>query len=177
MILLLNGPLGIGKSTLAEALCERIARSVVLGGDHLVATNPPPPDATGYLHGVLALLARHHRAAGYRHFLIEHLWRTPGELDDLRRRLTLACPESGIHCYLLTLPLEENLRRIRRRAEARALDELDFELRTVGEERDVLYGDGSEGLGEPLDVSGPLERVVERLVRQLAARHPCLEFA
>jgi adenylate kinase family enzyme len=37
MIILLNGPLGIGKSTLAEALGECIEKCVSLDGNHLVA--------------------------------------------------------------------------------------------------------------------------------------------
>jgi shikimate kinase len=41
MIIALYGPLGIGKSTLAEALAESIDRCVMLDGDHLVAVNPP----------------------------------------------------------------------------------------------------------------------------------------
>jgi adenylate kinase family enzyme len=40
MIIVLNGPLGIGKSTLAEALSESIDRCVMLDGDALVAANP-----------------------------------------------------------------------------------------------------------------------------------------
>lgn len=43
MIIVLNGPLGIGKSTLAEALTESIEQSVMLDGDRLAATNPPRP--------------------------------------------------------------------------------------------------------------------------------------
>lgn len=177
MILLLNGPLGIGKSSLAEALCERIDQCVMLGGDHLLAANPMPGDELAYLHGIIGMLVRHHRAAGYRHFVIEHLWRRPSEIDDLRLELTRACPESGIHCFLLTLPLNDNLRRIRRRQDARAMDELAFELRTVEEEREALYGSGIEGLGEPLDVSGKLDRVADDLVARLAAQYPHLELA
>ena len=37
MIIVLNGPLGIGKSTLAEALTESIDACAMLSGDHLVA--------------------------------------------------------------------------------------------------------------------------------------------
>ena len=50
MIIVLNGPLGIGKSTLAEALAESIHECVMLDGDHLVAANPPPADEIDYLH-------------------------------------------------------------------------------------------------------------------------------
>lgn len=45
MFIVLNGPLGIGESTLAEALCESIDHCVMLDGDHVVAANPSHPDA------------------------------------------------------------------------------------------------------------------------------------
>lgn len=73
MIIVLNGPLGIGKSTLAEALAESIDRCVMLDGDHLVATNPPADDEREHLHSTIALLVGHHRRFGYRHYVIDHL--------------------------------------------------------------------------------------------------------
>ena len=167
MIVVLNGPLGIGKSTLAEALTEHIDQCVMLDGDHLVAANPPPADEIGYLHSTIALLVAHHRRAGYRHFVIDHLWRTPEELDDLRRRLLDVEPHADVRCFLLVLPLDENLRRIERRQGARALDEREFELRTVAEEREVLYRRGGDDLGEPVDVSAPPEELVAALLRRL----------
>jgi hypothetical protein len=87
MCIVLNGPLGIGKSTLAEALTETIDRCAMLNGDSLVALNPPPADEIEYFHSTIALLIRHHRSFGYRHFVIDHLWRSSAELADLRRRL------------------------------------------------------------------------------------------
>ena len=59
MIVVLNGPLGIGKSTLAEALSESIDRCVMLDGDKIAATNPP--SSLEYLHATLELLVAHHR--------------------------------------------------------------------------------------------------------------------
>ena len=44
MIIVLNGSVGIGKSTLAEALTESIEHCVILDGDRLVTTNPAPAD-------------------------------------------------------------------------------------------------------------------------------------
>lgn len=131
MIIVLNGPLGVGKSTLAEALSESIDGCVMLDGDHLIAANPPRADTTEYLHSTIALLVAHHRTFGYRHFVINHLWRTPGELADLRRRLHDVDADAEIRGLLLTLPLEENLRRVERRQSARAIDEREFERRTV----------------------------------------------
>lgn len=165
-IVLLNGPLGIGKSTLAEALSESIDLCVMLDGDHVVAANPPPADETGYLHETLALLVAHHRRHGYRRFVVDHIWRTPQELEDLRRRLLEIDPDARIHIFLLTLPLEENLRRIERRQTARALDEIEFERETVAEERRALFTGGSS-LGEPFDVSASPAVCVIRLKERI----------
>ncbi len=168
MIIVLNGPLGIGKSTLAEALAEGIHQCVMLDGDHLVAANPPPADEIGHLHSTIALLVAHHRRFGYRHFVINHLWRTPGALTDLRRRLRDVDADADIRCLLLTLPLEENLRRIQRRQNARALDEQQFELRTVAEEREALSKNTGDSLGMPFDVSAPPADLVATLLLRLA---------
>lgn len=162
MIIVLNGPLGIGKSSLAEALCERIDLCVSLDGDYLVAANPPAQNELEHLHSTIALLVEHHRKFGYRNFVINHLWRSKAELDDLRSRLR-ADPE--IHCFRLTLPLEEILWRIERRASARALDELDFERKTVLEEYALLSAAEGSELGEPIDASGTPDELAEILLR------------
>lgn len=170
MIIVLNGPLGIGKSTLAEALAENIDQCVMLDGDQLIAANPPPPDEIEYLHSTIALLVAHHRRSGYRHFVIDHLWRTAAELTDLRRRLIEVDADADIHCFLLTLPLDENLRRIQRRQSARALDEQDLERRTVAEERETLSKNADSDLGEPFDVSAPPVDLVSMLLLRLGLR-------
>jgi len=164
MIILLNGPLGIGKSTLGEALAERIDRCVMLDGDRLIALNPPPADEAAYLHATIALLVAHHRSSGYTHFVIDHIWRTAGEREDLRDRLLAADPGADIRMFLLTLPLEDNLRRIARRQQARALDEQEFERRTVIEEREALSAVPDGELGERFDVSAPPSELVTRLL-------------
>jgi hypothetical protein len=170
VIIVLNGPLGIGKSTLAEALTESIDQCVMLDGDHLVAANPPPANEIEYLHSTIALLVAHHRRFGYRNFVIDHLWCTPAELDDLRSRLLEVEPGVDIRCFLLTLPLEENLQRIERRQGARALDEQEFELRTVAEERDTLFREDVGDLGTPFDVFAPPAELVEALLLRLGLR-------
>ena len=167
MIVLLNGPLGIGKSTLAEALAESINDSVFVDGDRLIATNPEAPEGAAYLHEIVAMLVGHHRSHGYRHFVIDHIWRSPAEIADLRARLDI---DDGFHCFLLTLPDEEHRRRIERRARARALDEREFEMRTYREERDALAVFGDCEVGALLDVSAPVEELVARLRLRLGLR-------
>jgi hypothetical protein len=163
MIIVLNGPLGIGKSTLAEALAESISQCVMLDGDHLVAANPSPSDPLEYLHSTIALLVSHHRRYGYRHFVVNHIWTSAADLARLRERLTEM--DDDMRCFLLTLPFDEHRRRIHDRASARALDEREFEERTVRQEIEALASGGAD-LGEPFDVSArPLELVAQLLQR------------
>ena len=70
MIIVLNGPLGIGKSTLAETLAESLDHCVMLDGDHLIAANPPPDDEMEFLHSTIALLV---------------CGKTPFAVDDLQK--------------------------------------------------------------------------------------------
>lgn len=165
MIVILNGPLGVGKSTLAEALSESIDGCVMLDGDHLVAANPPAADAMGHLHSTISVMVEHHRRFGYRHFVINHLWTEPAALKDLRQRLVAGDPD--IRSFLLTLPEEENLARIARRAGSRAYDETAFELRTNPIERAALAQAQGDELGERFDVSAPVAELVARMRRCL----------
>jgi thymidylate kinase len=168
MIIVLNGPLGVGKSTLAEALAESIDHCVMLDGDHLVAANPPSLNPLEHLHSTIALLVAHHRRFGYLHFVVDHIWTSPAELADLHGRL--AEMDNDIRCFLLTLPADENLRRIERRASARALDEREFELRTFRKEREALAWNPGAALGQPFDVSAPPEQLVATMLRHVGLR-------
>jgi len=171
MVILLNGPLGIGKSTLGEALGEAIDGSVTLDGDRLAALNPPPADELQALHETIAVLFEHHLERGYRRFVINHCWSTEAEIADLENFLRRISPDLVMRCFLLTLPKEENLRRIARRQAARAIDEAEFEARHFAEEFDHLSRTSGE-LGEPFDVSDPPERLVPRLLGLLGQPLP-----
>ena len=166
MIVLLNGPLGIGKSTLAEALSESIPQCVMLDGDHLIAANPGWPDEIEHLHSTIALLMAHHQRFGYAHFVITHLWTSPAQIDNLRHRV--AGLDDDFRCFLLTLPIEENLRRIQRRQSAREIDEREFEQRTFRQEREALAANADAALGEPFDVSAPVSQLVARMRARLS---------
>ena len=166
MIIILNGPLGAGKSTLAEALAESIDQCVMLDGDQLIAANPPASDQIEHLHSTLVLLVAHHRQFGYRHFVIDHIWKSPADLSDLRLRLREVDPDAEIRCFLLTLSLEQNLRRIQRRQAVRPSDEHDIEWRTVLAERQALARQPLGQLGEPFDVTAPPWELVAALLRR-----------
>jgi hypothetical protein len=166
MFLMLNGPLGIGKSTLAEALGERIDNSVTLFGDAMAAINPLRGGERAQVHAAMAALIEHHWANGYRHFVVEHHWPTAESLADLVGRLREVAPDEPVRCFLLVLSEAENRSRIARRQEARAIDEREFEWKTFAEESATLSTAGTE-LGEPFDVSDPVGVLVMRMLGSL----------
>ena len=165
MIILLNGPLGIGKTTLADALMESIDQCVMLDGDFLVAANPEPSDKLEHLHSTIALLVPHYQSLGYKHFVIAHIWTTQEEIDDLRHRFVNH--DAEFRCFLLTLSAEENRKRINRRASVRIVDEQEFELRTVTEEREMLKVRSGTNLGELFDVTAPPLVLVNEMLNRL----------
>ena len=138
----------------------------MLDGDHLIAANPPPSDEVGY-----CMRSWHCSSSiGCLHFVITHFWRTSAELDDLRGRLCEVDAKVDIRCFLLVLSLDDNLRRIQRRQSARALDEQEFEQRTVMQERGILSKAGDDHLGDPFDASASPEELVETLLSRLGIR-------
>lgn len=165
MIILLNGPLGIGKTTFAEALTEGIQQCAMLDGDHLIAVNPSPRDEQALLHSTIALLIAHYQSFGYRYFVVNHIWASVEQIDDLRYRLTEL--DADIRCFLLTLELEENLSRIKRRASTRAIDELEHDLRLVRKERSIFAKQCNMDLGQPFDVSDSPSVLVQAMLKHL----------
>ena len=165
VIILLNGPLGVGKSSLGEALMEALPHSAHLDGDALVATNPPVPANPGgrdRLHGAIERMVTYHLQFGIHHFVISHVWFDAQDLRDLMDRLLGCAPGAQVHCFRLCLDAEANLERIERRARGRALDELACERRTVRDERSRLAG--RKDLGERFDVTRPVDDLVGDLL-------------
>lgn len=149
---------------------ESVHMCVMLDGDHVVALNPAPLNETEYFHSTLALLFNHHLGNGYRHFVINHIWRTDLELADLCQRLRAVDAKVVIHSFLLSLSLKENLRRIERRQSSRAINESEFEAQTVQEERKILFSQNDSKLGEIFDVSATPEDLVKLLLSRLSLR-------
>jgi len=167
LVVLLNGPLGIGKSTLGEVLGEALDRSVTLDGDSLAALNPPPADEAARLHETLALLVRHHLSGGYDRFVINHYWSSAEQIADFDSRLRAVAPGVRVRCFRLTLPREANLQRIAQRQSVRAIDEVDFEAEHFAEEHALLSAAEGDELGEAFDVTDPPEMLAARLMALL----------
>ena len=167
LVIVLNGPLGVGKSTLGEVLGESIEQSVTLDGDRLLALNPPPADEVSSLHATIALLVGHHLTKGYRRFIINHSWSSAEEITDLQRCLDGVAEKVRVHCFRLTVSKEENVRRIALRRRARAIDESEFEHRHFAEEYAHLSSADGNELGIPFDASDRPENLAVRMLTSI----------
>ncbi len=118
MIIIINGPLGIGKTSLSWALLERFERAVMLDGDYLGAVRPfdlHSPARVEYLYQTLRQAVAFHQANGYPNFVINYVFETPESLARLRQLLANLDPD--IRAFRLVCRDEAEMeRRIRRRA-------------------------------------------------------------
>jgi len=125
MIIIINGSLGVGKSSVAEELHYKFERSVYLDGDYIGFVHPfEIYDKTRleHLYRTLELLIKFHQKFGYYDFVINYVFETPVALQEL---LALLRPlDAQLHTYWLTCESEEQAQRI----QARQHENLDLEL-------------------------------------------------
>lgn len=156
MIIIINGPLGIGKTTVAWALNARMGPSVMLDGDFIGAVEPfeiYDEARIAYLYKTLAqLVAYHQREGGYRNFVINYVFETPESLADL---LALLRPlDDAIHVFRLTCAPEEMERRIRERGRADYEGQPSWELERCHELAAIQEAAAQRGfLGSVVDAS------------------------
>jgi predicted kinase len=117
MIVIINGPCGIGKTAAAWELNSRFDRSVMLDGDYIGAVHPFEiyDDArVAYLYQTLRYLVAYHIEQGdYHNFVINYVFETPESLAELCH--LLAALDDEIYSFCLTATDEEIEMRLRKR--------------------------------------------------------------
>lgn len=87
MIVIINGPCGIGKTTVAWELNSRFERSVMLDGDFIGAVHPfeiYDEERIAYLYRTLRHLIQFHvEEGGYQDIVINYVFETPESLAEL----------------------------------------------------------------------------------------------
>jgi GrpB-like predicted nucleotidyltransferase (UPF0157 family)/predicted kinase len=127
MIIIINGPLGIGKTETTWKLLEHFERAVMLDGDHIGAVVPfeiYDPERIEYLYQTLRHLVAWHVEHGYRNFVLDYVFEEPESLARLRHLLSDLDDE--IYAFRLVCAEAEMERRIRRRARLLSIDGVDL---------------------------------------------------
>ena len=152
MIIIINGSLGVGKTSVAETLQCKFDRSVHLDGDAIGDVHPfeiYDPARIIHLYEALALLVRFHQKHGYANFVINYVFESADSLQDLLKLLRPL--EPSIHTYWLTCNGQEQAKRI----QGRRREELDWELQRFVELQHIQAEAARQGfIGKEVDTSG-----------------------
>ncbi len=166
MIIIINGSLGVGKSSVADELHWKFDRSIHLDGDCIGDVHPFEiyDDARiDHLYRTLELLVGFHQKNGYANFVINYVFESPDSLQDL---LALLRPlDSSIHTYWLTCDGQEQARRIR----LRRRNELDWELNRFVELQQIQRKAAQHGfIGIEVDTTDlTVNEVADRIWKDL----------
>ena len=151
MIIIINGSLGVGKSSVAEQLHYKFDKSVHLDGDCIGDVQPfkiYDEARLDHLYRTMELLIGFHQKNGYHNFVINYVFESPESLQEL---LDLLRPlDPSIHCYWLTCDEEEQAKRIRNRSR----EDLQWELRRFVELRRIQKEASQSGfIGKEVDTT------------------------
>ena len=156
MIVIINGPCGIGKTAVSEALATHFDRAVMLDGDYIGDVHPfeiYDDERIDYLYHTLQHLVAFHVSEGnYHNFVINYVFETPDSLADLRQRLSAYDDE--IYAFRLTASHAAVEERIIKREGVNGEDvgwylNRFLELMAI-QEQAALYGD----MGFVIDTTG-----------------------
>ena len=151
MIIIINGSLGVGKSSVAEQLHYKFEKSVHLDGDCIGDVQPfriYDKSRLNHLYRTMELLIGFHQSNDYRNFVINYVFESSESLQEL---LDLLYPlDPSIHCYWLTCEEEEQAKRIRNRRR----EDLEWELSRFVELRRIQKEASQHGfLGKEVDTT------------------------
>lgn len=173
MIVIINGPCGVGKTEVSWKLLELFEQAVMLDGDFLGAVHPfqiYDEERVAYLYRTLCeLVAFHQRKGGYADFVVNYVFETPESLADLRRQLGEL--DDVTYAYRLTATDNEMVRRIRQRNTEQAA----WELTRFRELTDIIGRGALRGdMGYPIDTTG--RNAVETAAAIWANIHEAVEI-
>lgn len=168
MIVILNGSVGVGKTTTAWALSRSFEKSVMLDGDHLGAVYPFEiyDDArVAYLYKTLEHLISFHQKHGYPNFVINYVFESPELLSALTQMLEPL--GNRVYTFWLTCAPEAQRARILKRN----TDQVTWELERLGELNTILEAASERGnIGTQVDTTGKTVAEMVTLIRSALSK-------
>ncbi len=168
MIVIINGPLGVGKTEVAWKLIEKFDHAVMLDGDYLGAVHPfeiHDSQRVAYLYDTICHVVCFHVEHGYHNLVVDYVFEQPESLAQLRRALNEI--DDVTYAFRLTCSVEEMEHRIRTRSSdpARITWELNrFRELMVIQEANARRGD----LGFVIDTTAlSIEDVADAIWRNI----------
>ena len=168
MIIIINGSVGVGKSSTAEALHWKFENSVNLDGDYIGFVHPfeiYDEERIDRLYRTLELLVRFYKEEGFENFVINYVFESPDSLNDL---IKLLHPfDQEIHAFWLTCNPEEQKNRIL----ARPSEDHSWELNRYIELNAIQQAAAGRGfIGQQIDTTDNSALEVAQMIwRQLSA--------
>ena len=151
MIIVINGSLGVGKTSTSWALMKLIDYCVMLDGDILGAVNPfelADSKRFDYFIDTMSHLIKFHKKNSYRHFVINYVFENATEFDKLIDKLHES--DDHVRSFLLTCNREKQKARIIKRNN----ETVDGELKRSKELNGILEQSSELGfIGEKIDTS------------------------
>jgi hypothetical protein len=134
-LIFVNGPCGIGKTSVGWGLLDLIYSSVLLDGDNFGAVNPfdlEDPAREPYLLRTLGLVMRHHLSAGYANLILPYVFSGPSCYEALIKEI----PKDSLIVRKFRLDASQDA--IKQRIRERGSVDEDWELRRFAELRELF---------------------------------------
>lgn len=165
MVIVLNGPLGVGKTETAWRLIQLLSHAAMVDIDYVAALHPFDYRLArdlNYAYESAAVLADHHVRNGYEDVVVNWVFETQAQLDALRR---LFSRFGTVRAYVLTCSIEELERRIHRRGGAN----IERDLARGRELHAILEKASKAGdIGTPIDTESRTAQQMATAILDLA---------
>jgi deoxyadenosine/deoxycytidine kinase len=166
MIIVINGPLGIGKTEVSWHLVEKFNPGVMLDGDYIAALHPfdySNAAQLNYACDTFRVLVSHHIAHAIQDFIINWVFETPAQLARLCH--LFQDRNMPILAYRLVCSMDEIERRVRKRG----LPQVETEVQRARELVGILDSAAVTGyLGHVVDTTTLTSTAVADIIWQHA---------
>lgn len=163
MTIIINGSLGVGKSSTSWLLMKKFEKSVMIDADYFAAFHPSSifDKASGeYTYKTIAHLISFHKENGYPNFIINYVFENKDSLNSIIQKLELIGEE--VFTVRLVCDEKENRERILKRNN----DSKDWELKRYLQLNKIQEQASKEGfIGKKINTSQKnLEEIVSEIL-------------